>query len=72
MARRPDARLRYFAAGVRHARKIMTHELKATARLLADEIEALRRELRDIKAQVEHRRQIEAAATAEREGFWLQ
>jgi predicted RNase H-like nuclease (RuvC/YqgF family) len=70
--RRPDQqRLRYYAAGVRHARKIMGLELAATARVFNDEIEQLRSELRELRAQVERKREIERAIEAEHQG-WLQ
>jgi hypothetical protein len=72
MARRPDARLRYFAAGVRHARKAMVLDLKATMKSFTDQTDALRAELNALKAQVERKRQIEAAIEAERAGGWLQ
>jgi hypothetical protein len=72
MAKRLDERARYFALGFRRARVRMTRELEATARKFADEIEALRWELHELKAQVERKRQIEAAIEAERAGGWLQ
>jgi predicted RNase H-like nuclease (RuvC/YqgF family) len=72
MARRLDQRLSYFALGCRRARKQMIVELKATVRSFNDEIEALRRELRELKAAVARKREIERAIEAERQGLWLQ
>ena len=72
MARRLDQRLLYFALGYRRARKAMVLDLKATMKSFTDQTDALRAELNALKAQVERKRQIEAAIEAEREGFWLQ
>jgi uncharacterized protein YlxW (UPF0749 family) len=72
MAKRPDVRLFYFALGYRRARKAMVLDLKATVRSFNEQAEAMQAELNALKAQVERKRQIEAAIEAGHQGFWLQ
>lgn len=65
--------LRAYVLGVRRARKEMTAQLNATARAVNDEIEALRCELHELKAEVARKREIEAALEVrENFGMWLQ
>jgi hypothetical protein len=67
---RPD-QLRYYAAGYRRARLQMTRELRASERAIADEIDALRAELRELRAEVARKGEIERAIETEHQG-WLQ
>jgi hypothetical protein len=73
VTRRLDAHAFFLSAALRQARVEATRDLKNLASAFHGELDTLRAEVKELKAERERERAIECAQAAERDGrFWLQ